>query len=62
MFRIRLSSAYFQSDEPQANAILIDAVSVIWITKGMLGLLWNTSDRLSTPQWIGVTKIKRTLE
>jgi hypothetical protein len=38
---------FSESDEPQANAMLIDGVSVIWITKGMLGLLWTTSDRLS---------------
>lgn len=45
-------SVFSESDEPQANAMLIDGVSVIWITKGMLGLLWTTSDRLSKSEHV----------
>jgi hypothetical protein len=38
---------FSESDEPQANAMQIDGVSVVWITKGMLGLVWTACDRLS---------------
>lgn len=44
--------AFSESDEPQANAMLIDGVSVIWITKGMLGLVWTTCDRMSKSEVI----------
>jgi hypothetical protein len=38
---------FSESPDPQANAIQIGGVSVIWITKGMLGLIWTACDRLS---------------
>src|ERR1700690_2077735 len=38
---------FSESDEPQANAMQIGGVSVIWITKGMLGLVWTACDKLS---------------
>ncbi len=38
---------FSDSDEPQANAALMAGVSVIWITKGMLGLVWTACNLLS---------------
>lgn len=43
---------FSESDEPQANAMLIDGVSVIWITKGMLALVWTTCDLLSKSEHV----------
>ena len=43
---------FSESDEPQAKAMLMAGVSVICITKGMLGLAWNTCDRLSKSEHV----------
>jgi len=40
------------SDEPQASAIRMDGVSVVWITKGMFGLVWTACDRLSKSEHV----------
>ena len=43
---------FSESDKPQANAMQIDGVSVIWITKGMLALLWTSCDLLSKSEHV----------
>lgn len=43
---------FSDSDEPQANAMLIEGVSVIWITTGMLGFVWTTCDLLSKSEHV----------
>ena len=43
---------FSESDNPQANAMLIDGVSVIWITKGMLGLVWTACDLMSKSEYV----------
>jgi hypothetical protein len=43
---------FSDSDEPQANAMLMDGVSVVWITKGMLGLAWTACDLLSKSEHV----------
>jgi hypothetical protein len=43
---------FSESDEPQAKAMLMAGVSVICITKGMLGLAWTTCDLLSKSEHV----------
>lgn len=43
---------FSESDEPQAKAMPMDGVSVICITKGMLGLVWTTCDLLSKSEHV----------
>ncbi len=43
---------FSDSDEPQAKAMQIGGVSVICITKGLLGLVWTTCDLLSRSEHI----------
>jgi hypothetical protein len=38
---------FSESPEPQANAMQMGDVSLIWITKGMLALIWTACDKLS---------------
>jgi hypothetical protein len=40
------------SDDPQASAIQMDGVSVVWITRGMFALVWAACDRLSKSEHI----------
>jgi hypothetical protein len=41
-----------KSDEPQAKAMQMGGVSVICITKGLLGLVWTTCDLLSKSEGV----------
>ena len=43
---------FSESDEPQAKAMLMAGVSVICITKGMLGLAWTTCALLSKSEHV----------
>lgn len=43
---------FSDSEEPQANAMLMDGVSVIWITKGLLAFVWTSCDLLSMSEHV----------
>ncbi|HXN73734.1 MAG TPA: hypothetical protein VN861_14405 [Candidatus Acidoferrales bacterium] len=44
--------AFSDGDEPQANAMLMDGVSVVWITKGLLAFIWTACDLLSKSEHV----------
>jgi hypothetical protein len=43
---------FSDSDEPQANAMPMGGVSVIWITKGLLAFVWTGCDLLSKSEHV----------